>query len=181
MGVSEDGSDSTTEVCMLCGAKQLRAETRDLYEVRACVNCQAALSQRRQAAFLVDCVLFFFRDGFWGMSPGKWLCDVQVLDEITLRPAGFRASFKRNLVFLLSWIAVIFVAIEVRGGRRWGDRWAGTVVIWRRYADRLPRERPFTICRHCGYDLTGKVSGVCPECSAVIPDHDRKAIAAKGL
>ena len=27
-------------------------------------------------------------------------------------------------------------------------------------------------CRHCGYDLTGNVSGVCPECGTPINDPD---------
>jgi uncharacterized RDD family membrane protein YckC len=126
-------------------------------------------------------LLFLLKDGCRGMSPGKWLFGVQVLDEVTLRPAGAWASLKRNLVFLLSVIGVFLVAMDVHRGRRWGDGWAGTAVIWRRYADRMPRERPLTICRKCGYDLTGNLSGICPECSTVIPDHDRKNIAAKGL
>ncbi len=36
--------------------------------------------------------------------------------------------------------------------------------FWLCRADR----RPKTGCKHCGYDLTGNVSGVCPECGAVI-------------
>lgn len=28
----------------------------------------------------------------------------------------------------------------------------------------LPPNRPTTNCVHCGYDLTGNTSGVCPEC-----------------
>jgi hypothetical protein len=27
-----------------------------------------------------------------------------------------------------------------------------------------PKPPPAGICRHCGYSLTGNVSGVCPEC-----------------
>jgi hypothetical protein len=26
-------------------------------------------------------------------------------------------------------------------------------------------------CRRCGYDLTGNVSGACPECGTPVPDH----------
>jgi len=28
---------------------------------------------------------------------------------------------------------------------------------------------PSGFCLNCGYDLTGNVSGICPECGAVIP------------
>jgi len=27
-------------------------------------------------------------------------------------------------------------------------------------------------CRKCGYDLTGNVSGICPECGTVVPKAD---------
>ena len=30
------------------------------------------------------------------------------------------------------------------------------------------RPKPLNPCRHCGYDLTGNVSGVCPECGKAI-------------
>ena len=38
---------------------------------------------------------------------------------------------------------------------------AGTAVLW--YRDRHP---PPGRCQRCGYDLTGNVSGKCPECGA---------------
>lgn len=213
MDVNRRDTKLGCEPCGLCGAVYHAIETFDLYELRVCADCRAALSQRRQAAFAIDCILFvvagcavqfmyfgaagswkmpgwvvlpfvalfFLKDGFRGMSPGKWLLGVQVLDEVTLRPAGFRASCQRNLVFLLNWIAMIVVLGDVAKGRRWGDRWAGTVVIWRRYADRMPCNRSFTLCRRCGYDLTGNASGICPECSTAIPGFDQQAIASKGL
>ena len=39
------------------------------------------------------------------------------------------------------------------------------VARWRR----LRRRPDANTCRHCGYDLTGNVSGMCPECGAVAP------------
>jgi hypothetical protein len=33
---------------------------------------------------------------------------------------------------------------------------------------RNPRELPSHICSTCGYDLTGNVSGVCPECGTAV-------------
>lgn len=32
-------------------------------------------------------------------------------------------------------------------------------------------------CKHCGYDLTGNVSGVCPECGAAISEAELRKIA----
>ena len=37
---------------------------------------------------------------------------------------------------------------------------AARIARWRR----LRRRAGVNTCRHCGYDLTGNVSGVCPEC-----------------
>ena len=34
-----------------------------------------------------------------------------------------------------------------------------TIILWRR-----DRRHPPGYCQKCGYDLTGNVSGVCPEC-----------------
>jgi hypothetical protein len=33
---------------------------------------------------------------------------------------------------------------------------------------RLSRERPIGLCRRCGYNLTGNLSGVCPECGTPV-------------
>jgi hypothetical protein len=38
-----------------------------------------------------------------------------------------------------------------------------TVLLWHR-----DRRLPPGHCQHCGYDLTGNVSGVCPECETAI-------------
>ena len=55
-------------------------------------------------------------------------------------------------------------------GRRWGDKWANTTVIWSKYAFKLPFDPRGVLCTKCGYDLTGNVSGRCPECFTQIPD-----------
>ncbi len=39
-----------------------------------------------------------------------------------------------------------------------------------------PPKTPF--CEHCGYNLTGNVSGICPECGTPVPCEDRFAIGA---
>ena len=77
------------------------------------------------------------KDGFGGLSIGKLATGVLVVDESTLKPIGFAASFKRNLcltVPYLSAIAVIVIIVQMPKGQRLGDKWANTRVIWTKYA-----------------------------------------------
>lgn len=41
-----------------------------------------------------------------------------------------------------------------------------------------PTRRPYPLghCRHCGYNLTGNISGVCPECGQTIGEEDRAQV-----
>ena len=80
---------------------------------------------------------FYFKDGFKGMSPGKYICGVQVVDVATQGPGGFGRSFKRNLCLLVP-LAPLIIAFLMMKGRRWGDGWAKTKVIWRKHAFKLP-------------------------------------------
>jgi hypothetical protein len=45
---------------------------------------------------------------------------------------------------------------------------------WLLFRDRR-RIRP-GCCRHCGYDLTANVTGICPECGSPIPKETREAL-----
>lgn len=134
---------------------------------------------------------FAFKDGFGGHSPGKALMGVQVVNADTLEPIGFAVSFKRNLPILLfqgitlgfvlisvaaSMVAnlpvlvfYLIIAYQLSRGPRWGDRFAGTKVIWKRYRHRVPFDTRGIFCQGCGYNLTGNVSGVCPECGTATP------------
>ncbi len=108
-------------------------------------------------------LVFFLKDGFSGISPGKWLADLQVLDRTSFEPIGFGASLKRNLILIIPFMALL-LAFRLGKGHRLGDRWANTRVVWRRYAHRPPFDVRGVLCLGCGYDLTGNVSGRCPEC-----------------
>ncbi len=77
------------------------------------------------------------KDGFNGHSPGKVRFGLQVVDASTGQPAGFRASFKRNLPLLLPVVPLV-VALQLRRGKRLGDEWAGTRVIWKAYQEKAP-------------------------------------------
>jgi hypothetical protein len=50
------------------------------------------------------------------------------------------------------------------GAPAWGVLWAWLFV---RYRNRLLLQQPGVHCVECGYDLTGNVSGRCPECGTV--------------
>ncbi len=113
-------------------------------------------------------LVFAMKDGFSGHSPGKWLTGVQVVDQLTREPIGFRQSFKRNLCLIIP-IAPLIVAFTLAKGRRWGDKWAHTEVVWKKYRFKAPFDRRGILCMKCGYDLTGNVSGRCPECGTDIP------------
>ncbi len=47
------------------------------------------------------------------------------------------------------------------------------ILVWRWRAGRV---RPGH-CNHCGYNLTGNVSGVCPECGTALPGSAENASA----
>lgn len=130
--------------------------------------------------------LYALKDGFNGRSPGRWLMGLQVVDRTTREPIGFWQSFKRNLIFLpagilgivffaglLQLLVVIVVCGTMLKGRRWGEGWANTEVIWLKHRNRPPFEPRPNFCRSCGYDLTGNVSGRCPECGWDIPEQVR--------
>ncbi len=124
-------------------------------------------------------LLFLAKDGFGGHSPGKALCGVQVVNARTLEPIDFWLSFKRNLVLLVpfAWIVVAFTMI---GGKRWGDGWAGTRVIWKKYRHGPVFDPRGIYCLNCGYDLTGNVSGRCPECFTLVPPRETHLLRANG-
>src|SRR5687767_5120276 len=54
-----------------------------------------------------------------------------------------------------------------------------------RWLDRIYRSRRMQFCYDCGYDLTGNVSGICPECGAATYEgvcrarHQQAAAAAE--
>lgn len=113
-------------------------------------------------------MVFACKDGFSGYSPGKWLCGVRVVDWDTREEISFGKSFKRNLVLIIP-VVPLLVALQLIKGRRSGDMWARTCVVWQQKAHRLPFDPRGVLCTHCGYDLTGNVSGRCPECGKDIP------------
>lgn len=114
-------------------------------------------------SWLVLPFLFSFKDGFSGVSLGKWLFDLQVVDRESREPIGFWQSLKRN-VWLMIPIVPLVIALQLSHGPRPGDGYANTAVIWRKYRNLPPFNPRGFVCLACGYDLTGNVTGRCPEC-----------------
>lgn len=200
--------------CPICLKPRRRPpDHKRLYNALVCKRCRNGFANRRQAAFLVDCVVFylfvvgvamligFYEDrspesleplwaAIWGMlvfiifpvsfalkdsvngrSPGKVLFGLQVVDTQSRDPIGPGQSFKRNLILVipyLSLLGLIAGCITMLRGRRWGEEWAGTEVVWLKHATRQPFAPAGRYCRVCGYDLTGNLSGRCPECGTEI-------------
>lgn len=107
--------------------------------------------------------LFFCKDGFGGRSAGKWMMGLRVIDKGTRQAIGFGTSVKRNLIFLIPLSVLIAVGTMMKG-QRWGEVWANTMVVWEKHSFKTPFDSRGTLCTSCGYDLTGNVSGRCPEC-----------------
>jgi len=135
---------------------------------------------------LVFGTLFSLKDGFNGQSPGKRLMGVQVVDVQSGAPISFGQSFKRNLILqtgvipmvggLVSLAVVIIIIIQMGKGPRLGDRWAKTRVIWKRFSRTPVFADDLLACESCGYDLTGNVSGTCPECGTTVSDSNHRRL-----
>lgn len=78
-------------------------------------------------------VAFLCKDGFAGYSLGKRLFGLRVVHSKTGRPAGFFASFIRNLSLLIPFVPVI-LAVQLFKGQRACDTTARTLVMWNKYA-----------------------------------------------
>ena len=65
---------------------------------------------------------------------------------------------------LFNLIGLLVIGSRLVKGPRWGDGWAGTKVVWKKYAYRVPFDLRGEACTNCGYNLRGNISGICPEC-----------------
>ena len=75
-------------------------------------------------------------------------------------------------VCLVACLCVFFLPAEHMFALQTGTAalfFAGTMVVWRKHAHRLPFDPRGILCMECGYNLTGNVSGRCPECGTMIP------------
>lgn len=88
--------------------------------------------------FVAGIVTFYFnwpilfREVFSGYSPGKAVFGVRVLSEDTWEPVGFGRAVLRTLPILIPFVPLV-IAFTMMRGKRIGDGWARTRVIWNRY------------------------------------------------
>jgi uncharacterized RDD family membrane protein YckC len=188
--------------CSLCQQPLDPKKRYSINGIGVCRACHGSFLQRREAAFLVDWVVWYLllgyllavpvaepfsepvlfveffvwltfalKDCFHGVSPGKWLFGLQVMDMETRQPASFWQAIKRNLWLSIPPLLLLNIIPALGGarhGRHWGDRWAETLVVLQRQAHCLPFCGNQQLCRTCGYNLTGNISGICPECGTPI-------------
>ena len=111
--------------------------------------------------------------------PGRWGCS-RVTGAWTWRRTGFTKP-----TYVVDTPGLVIRRVDVPGlgypPPRWACRtsiplWIPLVVIaiptgflWWRDRRRVPPDH----CQKCGYDLTGNVSGVCPECGTPV-ERERK-------
>jgi hypothetical protein len=89
---------------------------------------------------------------------GQWLPGVDVspsVDASVPSQPGIRITYWTQSLFVPFWIVTVILAIP-------------TALLW--WWDRRP---PKGHCDQCGYDLTGNVSGVCPECGHAAKTRNR--------
>jgi uncharacterized RDD family membrane protein YckC len=133
--------------------------------------------------------LFICKDGFGGYSLGKLAMGVRVLDNSTGKPAGFLQSWKRHPFLYLSLfpypygaiavvVIILVIAYQDAGGYRLFDKFAGTRVIWKKYAHLPIFGGNALVCESCRYDLQGNTSGTCPECGTAVSDRNHELLAA---
>lgn len=79
-------------------------------------------------------LVFACKDGFTGQSVGKMITGVQVMDESSYEPIGFSASLKRNLCLAIPFV-VLVILFQMTSGKRLGDGWANSRVVWKKYKD----------------------------------------------
>jgi uncharacterized RDD family membrane protein YckC len=84
---------------------------------------------------LIGQVILSIMEGRWGITPGKWLCRIQVLN-LELKPCGFwRAVGRRLILFADAFFNYLIGTMMIAFMPKWqrlGDLAVGTIVIRKR-------------------------------------------------
>ncbi len=109
---------------------------------------------------VIPCLMVFHKVSFFFLGPGS----VTFGSGCTMSTPSPRSWSLGQVVAdrIVTWAApCLFLGTPV-----WGVMWAWLYV---RLLNRLFRRVRPQCCTHCGYDLTGNVSGICPECGKPVP------------
>jgi uncharacterized RDD family membrane protein YckC len=94
--------------------------------------------------WLLTVILLSISEGFWGLTPGKWLTGIRVV-KTDLSYCGFWRALVRNLVFIIDWFFGYMVGVGLiaflANWQRLGDKAASTIVIRLLPADILDEDR----------------------------------------
>jgi uncharacterized RDD family membrane protein YckC len=153
--------------CPICGSDiQNQKKNPLLYGKTVCKKCYNGFGRRRSVAFLADFAIwlvgvsiidavavlpanevkglmvllfpvFCFKDGLSGCSVGKAMMGLQVINTTSGKPIGWIASFMRNVPLIIPIIPPI-IFFQFTQGKRLGDGWSKSRVIWKKYRDKVP-------------------------------------------
>lgn len=86
------------------------------------------------ATWIAGIVVLSVMQGFWGVTPGKWLCGIRTF-RTTLRPCGPLRGFAREMLiyidglFLAIWLPGVVSIAFTKNWQRLGDLAADTIVV----------------------------------------------------
>ena len=139
--------------CGLCAADHFHCISRDLvssdvYDIFLGSDFEGMLTISALVAVLCGLAMLVSRRGRWSI-----LAAIQIAASVTFAISVAYRATKHDLPPLgLIWLLAILL-------------WGSMMICFRQ------RRTPPGFCVQCGYNLTGNVSGVCPECgSPIIPE-----------
>lgn len=78
-------------------------------------------------------ILMAILEGYWGISPGKWICGLRVIRKTTLKPPGFLRAMARLILLIadsmFSYIPAVVLIGLTADQQRIGDFAADTIVV----------------------------------------------------
>jgi hypothetical protein len=127
-----------------------------------------ALSIPHFGLFCVICLMFMSDGIFPEGTPSPVARLGALLLSVFLLPFSAVQHLAGGAQALGDWRQVVVVGNCILYG-------VATEILWRILRARLwrRREAAFPSCARCGYNLTGNVSGTCPECGTPIPHRGR--------